>query len=214
MEDLNKDRIGGRIRAIRKSRGETQTEFAQKIDATLPAVSNWETGRNIPNNERLKSIAELGEITVDELLYGSKLEIAKKAIDDALGEYLLTSSEFYHDYMDNKERYNTLINTLYKEYQDVESIAILGFDDSYSILKDQIFTFFEEEFMKGERTRENMLDYFINLLEETMSYMEKYQHDELTQKAVKNGILSEKEMLDLQNKVAEVHKEFMNALNE
>ena len=64
--------IGNRIKAIRQSRGENQTEFAKKIKATLPAVSNWETGRNIPNNKRLKAIADIGGITVEELLYGDK----------------------------------------------------------------------------------------------------------------------------------------------
>lgn len=64
--------IGNRIKAIRQSRGENQTEFAKKIKATLPAVSNWETGRNIPNNKRLKAIADIGGMTVEELLYGDK----------------------------------------------------------------------------------------------------------------------------------------------
>ena len=67
--------IGNRIKAIRQSRGENQTEFAKKIKATLPAVSNWETGRNIPNNKRLKAIADIGGITVDELLYGDNASI-------------------------------------------------------------------------------------------------------------------------------------------
>ena len=74
--------VGNRIKAIRKSRGKNQTEFAQEINATLPAVSNWETGRNIPNNERLKAIADIGGITVEELLHGNnatnKIEIGKR----------------------------------------------------------------------------------------------------------------------------------------
>ena len=51
---------------------EEYAEFAKKIKATLPAVSNWETGRNIPNNKRLKAIADIGGMTVEELLYGDK----------------------------------------------------------------------------------------------------------------------------------------------
>jgi len=70
MNKIQKKQVGERIKRIRKSRGETQTEFAKKIGATLPAVSNWETGRNIPNNERLKVIADIANISVADLLYG------------------------------------------------------------------------------------------------------------------------------------------------
>lgn len=71
MNNIQKKQVGNRIKRIRKSRGENQTEFAKKINATLPAVSNWETGRNIPNNERLKIIADIANLSVAELLYGN-----------------------------------------------------------------------------------------------------------------------------------------------
>lgn len=48
------------------------SEFASRIDgkAKSGTISNWETGKNLPNNERLKRIAEIGNIDVNELLYG------------------------------------------------------------------------------------------------------------------------------------------------
>lgn len=213
--EIDKELVGSRIKMLRSEKGMTQEEFGALIsDAHKSLVSKWEKGQSLPNNERIKKIAELGNITVDELLYGPKQEIARKAIDDALDEYITTSSEFYHDYMDNQERYLQIINNLYEKYMDVDTIAILHFDDSYSILKDQIYGVFEDEFMKGDRTRENMLDYFINLLEDTLNNMSIYQQDDLTQEAVKNGMISEKEMMELQDKVAKVHKEFMDIANE
>lgn len=62
--------ISQRIRQIRKNLGLSMDEFARRIDpkAKSGTVSNWETGKNLPNNERLKKIAELGETTIDELL--------------------------------------------------------------------------------------------------------------------------------------------------
>ena len=68
--------VGLRIKNIRETRGVNQKEFAKLINATVPAVSNWENGRSLPNNERLKRIAELGGIAVNELLYGSPKEFA------------------------------------------------------------------------------------------------------------------------------------------
>lgn len=64
-------RLGERIKKIRKKLGMSQLEFSKAIGATKSAVSNWENGYNAPNNERLKAIANLGNTTVDALLYGS-----------------------------------------------------------------------------------------------------------------------------------------------
>lgn len=69
---LNTNKVARSIRVVRKSLGLSMEEFASRIDdkAKSGTVSNWETGKNLPNNKRLKKIAELGEITVDELLNG------------------------------------------------------------------------------------------------------------------------------------------------
>ena len=46
------------------------TDFGKKIDSNAKSgtVANWETGKNLPNNNRLLKIAKLGNVTVDELL--------------------------------------------------------------------------------------------------------------------------------------------------
>ncbi|MGM7556958.1 helix-turn-helix domain-containing protein [Aerococcus christensenii] len=85
---IDKEAFGQRIKTLRKSHGLTQTQFAKKIDATLPAVSNWETGRNTPNNKRLKAIADWGGISVDELRFGNKEQFARRVICDFLYNYM------------------------------------------------------------------------------------------------------------------------------
>lgn len=66
--------VGARIRKIRKDLGYSMEQFAKAIDdnAKSGTVSNWETGRNLPNNERIKRIAELGGFSVRYLLSGSR----------------------------------------------------------------------------------------------------------------------------------------------
>lgn len=68
--------VGERIRSIRKNLGLSMEDFAAKIDekAKSGTVSNWETGKNLPNNERLKRIADLGNTNVNFLLHGSTTE--------------------------------------------------------------------------------------------------------------------------------------------
>lgn len=68
----NPKEVGERIRSIRKNLGLSMTDFAAKIDekAKSGTVSNWETGKNLPNNERLKRIADIGNTNVNFLLHG------------------------------------------------------------------------------------------------------------------------------------------------
>lgn len=67
--------IGKRIRAIRASLGMDLSQFSKRIvpPASATAVSRWERGINKPNNERLKSIAELGNISINYLLTGETI---------------------------------------------------------------------------------------------------------------------------------------------
>lgn len=80
--EINKDDVGFRISNIRKRLGLNQELFGKKINqAHKSLVSKWEKGQSLPNNERLKLIAELGGISVDELLYGNRKEIIMNMID-------------------------------------------------------------------------------------------------------------------------------------
>lgn len=56
MNNYSDEVIGNRIKRIRKRLGLTMEEFASKIDnkAKSGTVSNWETGKNLPNNARQK----------------------------------------------------------------------------------------------------------------------------------------------------------------
>ena len=70
--EINKRDVGLRIRSIRKDRGMTLDDFGDLLNpqASDSIVSRWERGVSLPSNERTKQIAELGEISVEELLYG------------------------------------------------------------------------------------------------------------------------------------------------
>jgi len=76
---IDKDAVGSRIRTIRQSKGLTLESFGEFIDgASKGLVGNWEKGVNLPNNKRLKMIAEFGSISVSELLHGLDSEINEK----------------------------------------------------------------------------------------------------------------------------------------
>ena len=53
-----KDRVALRIKTVRKLRGLTQEQLAEKIDRTVYAVSQLERGRSLPSFETLERLSE------------------------------------------------------------------------------------------------------------------------------------------------------------
>lgn len=88
--------IGQRIKNIRIGLGMTTEDFAKIFKASKGTVSKWENGYYIPNNERLKKIAEEGEVSINYLLYGSTWEYAKNKINEICDKYQITDSYFYN----------------------------------------------------------------------------------------------------------------------
>ena len=62
-----------KLQKLRKQKGLTQEELAQKLFVSRTAVSKWESGRGYPNIESLKEIANFFSVTLDELLSGEEL---------------------------------------------------------------------------------------------------------------------------------------------
>lgn len=83
----NKKLVGKRIQAIRLNRGLTLEQFGELIGASKSSISEWESGKHLPpaksiisrwekgtslpNLSRLGMIALIGNMTVNELLYGN-----------------------------------------------------------------------------------------------------------------------------------------------
>ena len=57
-----------KIQELRKQKGLTQEELAEKLYVSRTAISKWESSRGYPNIESLKAIAKFFSVTVDELL--------------------------------------------------------------------------------------------------------------------------------------------------
>jgi transcriptional regulator with XRE-family HTH domain len=68
-----------KIQELRKQKGLTQEELAEKLYVSRTAISKWESGRGYPNIESLKAIAKFFSVTVDELLSsGEVLTLAEE----------------------------------------------------------------------------------------------------------------------------------------
>ncbi len=71
---MNAFEIGKFISGLRKEKGLTQKELAEKLNVTDKAVSKWETGRSAPDIALLTPLAEILGVAVIEILQGEKIE--------------------------------------------------------------------------------------------------------------------------------------------
>ena len=68
-----------KLQELRKQKGMTQEELAEKLYVSRTAVSKWESGRGYPSIESLKAIARFFSVTVDQLLSSDEaLSIAEE----------------------------------------------------------------------------------------------------------------------------------------
>jgi len=67
-EEKLKKRIGQNIVSCRKRAGMTQVSLAEKLNYSDKAVSKWERGESAPDVLTLVQLAELFEVTVNDLL--------------------------------------------------------------------------------------------------------------------------------------------------
>ena len=57
-----------KLQELRKKKGLTQEELAEKLYVSRTAISKWESGRGYPNIESLRAIAKFFSVTLDDLL--------------------------------------------------------------------------------------------------------------------------------------------------
>ena len=62
--------ISNNIKKLRLKSKLTQEELAEKLNVTRQAVSNWENGKTEPDIETLTNIAQIFDISIDELVDG------------------------------------------------------------------------------------------------------------------------------------------------
>lgn len=65
-------KFGEFLYELRKEKGLTQSELADKLGITNKAVSKWETGEAFPETAQLVPLSNIFSITVDELLKGER----------------------------------------------------------------------------------------------------------------------------------------------
>ncbi len=81
-------KISKNIKRLRTEKGFTQDLLAEKINITRQAVSSWENDRTQPDVEMLGKLAEVLDVSFEELIYGKKrnttLELEKQSYNSTV----------------------------------------------------------------------------------------------------------------------------------
>ena len=89
--------MGALMSALRKSKGMTQQDVADRLGVSNKAVSKWECDDGYPDISILPAIAELYGVTVDELLRG-EIRNEEKTVSPEKGikqiEFMLRNAQF------------------------------------------------------------------------------------------------------------------------
>ncbi len=66
----NMTELGEKLKALRKQNNYSLEYAAEKINVTRQTVSKWESGETIPDVLKCKELADLYDVSLDELLLG------------------------------------------------------------------------------------------------------------------------------------------------
>ena len=74
MYELDKRKFGAFVAQLRKEKGWTQKELAERLLISDKAISKWETATTIPDTGLLIPLADILGVTVTELLTGERID--------------------------------------------------------------------------------------------------------------------------------------------
>lgn len=131
--------LANKIRSIRFSLGETMEEFGARFNTSKATINNWEKGRNKPNKNNLLIIANLGGLSVEELIMGNKQIYFKKRLKERILHYINHPiDEFRDEFGTFLEQYQDEIFSRILNEASKISIDDLSYIDIEDFIEDEI----------------------------------------------------------------------------
>ena len=95
--------FNNKLYELRKQKGFSQEELANRLNVSRQTISKWEVGESTPDMEKLVAISDLFEVSLDELVKGEEPKLAEPSEQ-------IVKSELYSDIkekvltVDNKKK--------------------------------------------------------------------------------------------------------------
>lgn len=82
--------FNNKLYELRKQKGFSQEELANRLNVSRQTISKWEVGESTPDMEKLVAISDLFEVSLDELVMDKVPQKAEPSVQ-------VVKSEFYGD---------------------------------------------------------------------------------------------------------------------
>lgn len=82
-----KETFGMKISKLRKEKNMTQEELAEKVNISAQAVSKWENDISLPDISVLPTLADLFNVSIDELLGRDKTVVVEMTEDNKKADF-------------------------------------------------------------------------------------------------------------------------------
>ena len=113
---MEKKTIGQFIAVLRKANGMTQQDVADRLHVSNKAVSRWERDECAPYLSLIPAIAEMFEVTCDELLRGERLNSGR--------EYDFTEEAYFKQKSKGDKVFKILMYNRLKKYKNLTLISL------------------------------------------------------------------------------------------
>ena len=94
---MDQIKIGGFLKDLRKEKGITQEQLAEKLGVSGRTISRWETGYNMPDISLLVEIAEYFDVSIPEIIKGERksedMEAETKEVAETMSDYAKAEKE-------------------------------------------------------------------------------------------------------------------------
>lgn len=138
MYEIDKEKFGSFVAQLRREKGYTQKDLAEKLFVSAKAVSKWETGTNLPDTAMLMPLAEILDISVTELL------MCKKTVQDMpvnQVESVVKTAINFSDENENRNRQYKRHNIVMVAVVAFAALMELVFVSARNLLNSDILTF-------------------------------------------------------------------------
>ena len=147
--------IDKKIKALREHNNYTQDDLAVACNVTRSAISNWENDRREPSSDKIKIIACVFNVTIEELLNDDI------SIDDILNKkepQVISSTNFSDDHtIKGNKKINSIVQKINYVLTVIVTICLLLI--LIPAMKDNRFSYIEEEIKKVETVTLQLSNY-------------------------------------------------------
>ena len=126
MFEIDKKEFGNFLAELRKEKGLTQKELAEKLFVSDKAVSKWETGGSIPDVALLMPLSKMLGVTVPELLECRRYTMAETIAPERAEELMSTVIQMTDEEREAAEKARKIIQTWFVGAAVVCLVACLG----------------------------------------------------------------------------------------